>query len=83
LRPSAEFCFEAAKNKLVNLDLVAQDEHHTMFQTPSDYPVGGPYGQSYDAESGCQARLMRLARWIDLDSRLTVSFPIFELSSKA
>jgi hypothetical protein len=36
-------------------------------------PGGAVYGQPAQASVGRQGRLMRLASWIDLDSKLTVS----------
>jgi DNA mismatch repair protein MSH5 len=73
-RPSPEFQFEAAKNRLVNLDLASDHGPQIAFTTPSDELVGhGAYGQDHDEPTeGRQGKLIRLSGWIDLDSRLTV-----------
>ena len=72
-RPSSEFYYENAKNKLVNLELSADEAPNIVFTTPGDELTGkGTLGQVDLAGLGRQGRLMRLAGWIDLDSRLTV-----------
>jgi DNA mismatch repair protein MSH5 len=73
-RPSAEFQFEAAKNKLINLDIASEHGPEIVFATPSDDLISnGVYGQGHnDSGVGRQGKLMRLAGWMDLDSRLTV-----------
>lgn len=71
-RPASEFYYEGAKNKLVNLDLDAQHESGMTFTTPGDDFVG-PHDQADSSGVGRQGRLMRLAGWIDLESRLSVS----------
>ncbi|KAG0649696.1 hypothetical protein D0Z07_3763 [Hyphodiscus hymeniophilus] len=65
-QPSGEFNYEAAKTKLVDLKMGADNASNTMFTTPEDNLIGEQQGM------GRQGRLMRLAGWIDLDSRLTV-----------
>lgn len=76
-RPAAEFYYDAAKNKLVNLDFYGPQGSGMVFTTPADDPVGG---HSHDPEGprniGQQGRQMRMAGWIDLESRLSVSDPI-------
>jgi DNA mismatch repair protein MSH5 len=67
-RPSGDFNYEAAINKLVNLDLNADYAPKIVFRTPEDDLVSDQVSMSR------QGRLMRLAGWIDLDSRLTVCF---------
>jgi hypothetical protein len=72
-RPSSEFQYENAKNKLVNLELSADEVPNIIFTTPGDELTGkAADGQVKLAGLGRQGRLMRLAAWIDLDSRLTV-----------
>jgi DNA mismatch repair protein MSH5 len=72
-RPSSEFYYENAKNKLVNLELSADEAPNIVFTTPGDELTGkATLGQVDLAGLGRQGRLMRLAGWIDLDSRLTV-----------
>lgn len=73
-RPSSEFHYENAKNKLVNLELNADEVPNIIFTTPGDELAGkAGHGQVELAGLGRQGRLMRLASWIDLQSRLTVS----------
>jgi DNA mismatch repair protein MSH5 len=72
-RPSPEFQFEAAKNKLINLDIASEDGPEIVFTTPGDDLISGAgYGQGHSDSGGRQGKLMRLAGWMDLDSRLTV-----------
>ncbi len=76
-RPSAEFQIEAAKNKLINLDIVSEYGPEIVFATPGDGLISdSAYGQvDTDSGVGRQGKLMRLAGWMDLDSRLTVRGP--------
>jgi DNA mismatch repair protein MSH5 len=75
-QPSGNFSYEAAKSKLVNLELGADDAPDIIFTTPGDDLSGDVgYGQ---ASMGHQGRLMRLGGWIDLDSTLTVCFETLE-----
>jgi DNA mismatch repair protein MSH5 len=73
-RPSVEFQFEAAKNKLINLEFISEHGPEIVFVTPGDDLIArGAYGQGHnDSGVGRQGRLVRLAGWMDLDSRLTV-----------
>ncbi|PQE06508.1 dna mismatch repair msh5 protein [Rutstroemia sp. NJR-2017a WRK4] len=73
-RPAAEFSYDAAKNKLVNLDFEGPQGSDMVFTTPADDLVGGP---SHDQEEssnnmGQQGRQMRMAGGIDLESKLSV-----------
>ncbi|KAM3071187.1 hypothetical protein ACMFMF_007662 [Clarireedia jacksonii] len=72
-RPAAEFYYDAAKNKLVNLDFDETQGSGMVFTTPADDLIGG---HSHDREgsnnNGQQGRQMRMAGWIDLESRLSV-----------
>jgi DNA mismatch repair protein MSH5 len=71
--PASEFSYEGAKNRLVSkLDLTIDDAPKIAFTTPGDEFGGGSYAPGTDG-LGRQGRLMRLAGWIDLDSKLTVS----------
>ncbi|KAH6678282.1 muts domain V-domain-containing protein [Halenospora varia] len=66
IRPTADFKYEAAKDKLVNMHLSADDAPDIIFKVPGD-------GLSVEDDvAGRQGRLLRLAGWIDLDSWLTV-----------
>lgn len=77
-RPSPEFNFEAAKNKLINLDLAFNHSPQMVFSTPGDNVIGNTaFGQDHvESEVGRHGKLMRLAGWIDLDSRLTVCYTL-------
>lgn len=69
-RPSSDFYYEAAKNKLVNLELLADENTNVIFNTAGDELIGDGYADQ--GGIGRQGKLMRLAGWIDLDSRVTV-----------
>jgi DNA mismatch repair protein MSH5 len=73
-RPSVEFQFDAAKNKLINLDIALEHGPDIMFTTPGDDFINNDaYRQGHnDSGVGRKGKLMRLAGWLDLDSRLTV-----------
>jgi DNA mismatch repair protein MSH5 len=77
-RPSSEFHYEAAKNKLVNLQLDDNETPRIIFTTPGDDLMGD--AQADQVCTGRQGRLMRLAGWIDLDSKLSVYQPYLPLS---
>ncbi|KAF4637415.1 hypothetical protein G7Y89_g664 [Cudoniella acicularis] len=64
-RPSTDFNYEKAKDKLVNLHLSADDAPELVFRTPGD-------GLQAEDDAGRQGKLLRLAGWMDLDSFLTV-----------
>lgn len=65
-RPAADFKYEAAKDKLVNMHLGVDNVPDIVFRTPDD-------GLSVEDDlAGHQGRILRLAGWIDLDSWLTV-----------
>jgi len=68
-KTASDFNYEAAKIKLVNIDLDVEQESNMIFTTPDE-------NLTNDAENqngiGRQGRLIRLAGWIDLDSKLTV-----------
>ena len=56
----------------MNLELSADGAPTVTFTTPGDELTGDDgYGQ---AVMGRQGRLMRMAGWIDVESRLTVDF---------
>lgn len=74
-RQSAEFQFESAKNKLVNLDPSSDEAARMQFSIPGDELVGNvAQFQDLDDEetSGHQGRLLKLAGCIDLESRVSV-----------
>lgn len=73
-RPVSEFSYESAKSRLANLCLAHEDEPKVTFVTPGDLiaedneePIAGD-----SAVESRQGRLLRLAGWIDVDSRVTV-----------
>lgn len=68
-RPSSEFLYDAARNKLINLELRGSEMPSMAFTTPGDDLLLDPQARH---ATGQQGKLMRLARWIDLDSKLTV-----------
>ena len=84
-RPSAEFQYEAAKNKIINLDIASEHGPEIVFTTPEDNPVsGGAYSQGHnDSGVGRQGKLMRFAGWIDIDSRLTVCGLIYSYRQRS
>ena len=65
-RPSSDFNYEAAKNKLTNLELKLGALPDIAIVTPGDGFVGD------GGSAGRQGRLLRLAGNVDLDSKLTV-----------
>lgn len=66
-RPSAEFRYDAAKNKLVHLDFSVDEPTRMVFTTPGDN-----MGDQLESGTGRQGRLLRLAGLVDLESRITV-----------
>lgn len=69
VRPPSEFYYDAARSKLMTLRLGENDGAQVTFNVPGDH-LGG-----YDAEGahGQQGQLLRLAGWVDMESRVTVS----------
>jgi DNA mismatch repair protein MSH5 len=70
-QPSADFRFDQAKNKLVGLELGADDAPNIVFVIPGE-DMAGEAIRGEHGGTGRQGRLMRLAGWMDLDSSLTV-----------
>lgn len=72
-RPSSEYGYDSAHNKLVNLRIGQPDGPNVIFVTPGDVVaheddyLGGDMGFA-----GRQGQLLRLAGWINMESRLTV-----------
>ncbi|QSZ29053.1 hypothetical protein DSL72_003563 [Monilinia vaccinii-corymbosi] len=72
-RPAAEFYYEAAKNKLASLDIEGARGAGMVLATPGDDFTGDRnHDQAELSGAGRQGRLIRLAGWIDLDSRLSI-----------
>ena len=69
-RPSSEFRYDTAKDKLVNLELGEDRPPSMILTTPGD-ELEATYGEG--SLGGRQGRLMRLAGRVDLGSKLSVS----------
>jgi DNA mismatch repair protein MSH5 len=70
VRPPSEFFYDAARSKLVNLHL---GEHHgsrVSFNVPGELSANDRLDE--DNIAGRQGQLLRLAGWIDIESRTTV-----------
>ena len=72
VRPNADFSYEAAKGKLVNLRLGEDDGPQVTFVVPGDVVAGDDYDHGENVP-GNQGRLLRLSGWVDMESRVTVS----------
>jgi len=70
VRPSPEFSYEGAKNKLVNLNLSSNGGPDIHFIVPGDVLADDDGGARH------QEHLLRLATWIDIESCLTVSLSV-------
>lgn len=68
-RPPSEFYYDAAKNKLMTLRLGEDDGAQVSFNVPGDH-LGGCDNEGVH---GQQSQLLRLACWVDMESRTTVS----------
>lgn len=75
IRPSAEFHYDAAKAKLIDLRIGSDNGPQLLYLTPGDNvdTRSGADGVGEDVGSR-HAQLLRLASWIDMESRTTVSF---------
>lgn len=72
-RASVEFNDAKAKDKLINLELSADEALNITFTTSGDDAVRGlAHDDRTSGSMGRQGRLLRLASWIDLDSKVTV-----------
>lgn len=76
VRPSGEFVYESAKNKLLNLKIGCEDGPQITYVTPGDVLPTEGYEADGDGFAGRQGQLLRLSGWIDVESRLTVN-PIY------
>ncbi|KAF1835488.1 hypothetical protein BDW02DRAFT_495713 [Decorospora gaudefroyi] len=70
VRPPGEFYYEAAKSKLVSLRLGESNSTRVRFNVPGELAAVDPMDN--ESTVGQQGQLLRLAGWIDLESRLTV-----------
>lgn len=79
---SLEFSYESAKSHLLSLNLDSLSPQTMHFNTVSGSEADG----ERDMDGQRQGKLMRLATWIDLDSRFSVSleepFGLFILSDR-
>jgi DNA mismatch repair protein MSH5 len=64
-RPNVEFAYESARNKLISIKVGHAEGSRLILQTPDDTD-GVP------AEQQRQGNLLRLASYIQIDSRVTV-----------
>ncbi|KAF7193999.1 MutS protein-like 5 [Pseudocercospora fuligena] len=72
-RPNAEFGYDSARNKLVNLRIGQTGGPSVTYTVPGDVMTHDDDRQSSDSGfHGGQASLLRLSGWINLESRLTV-----------
>ena len=73
MRPSAEFEYEAGKNKLAGLKLRSDAERLGTIITPGSHNAYEDYEDHNEVgSSGHYGKLLRLAGCVDLESRLTV-----------
>lgn len=79
VRPASEFHYDAAKIKLASLRLQQNEGPRVTFVIPGDVVAGEGFGEEDGA--GRQEQLLRLAGWIDIESRLTVSHRINDAST--
>ncbi|KAI9883832.1 MAG: Translation elongation factor 1 beta [Watsoniomyces obsoletus] len=72
-RPSSEFNYDAAKNKLVYLDIDSDNGPETTMHVAGDVDMVNAASEGQNIPGvGRQARLLRLNGWVDLESRVTV-----------
>lgn len=73
-RPVSEFSYDSAKSRLVNLRLGHEDGPRITFITPGDLTAGNDedYVVGDAAVESSQGQFLRLAGWINVDSRVTV-----------
>jgi DNA mismatch repair protein MSH5 len=70
----SEFSYDSARSRLVGLKLGHEDGPRITFITPGDLTAGDDedYVPGDAAVESRQGQLLRLAGWIDVDSRVTV-----------
>ncbi|EME87606.1 uncharacterized protein MYCFIDRAFT_201191 [Pseudocercospora fijiensis CIRAD86] len=72
-RPNAEFGYDSARNKLVNLRIGQSGGPSVTFTVPGDVMTQHDDRQSSDnGFHGGQASLLRLSGWVNMESRFTV-----------
>ena len=70
VRPPSEFAYSAAKSKLVGLRLGDEFGPRISFNVPGELNANDRLDD--DNSTGRQGQLLRLAGWIDMESRVTV-----------
>ncbi|EMD01095.1 hypothetical protein BAUCODRAFT_62522 [Baudoinia panamericana UAMH 10762] len=72
-RPNAEFAYEAARTKLANLRVGQRNGPRVTFVVPGDVMSGPEDFNLPDVDyGGRQGQLLRLAGWVNVESRITV-----------
>lgn len=73
-RPHAEFAYDAARNKLVNLRIGQSDGPKVTFVVPGDITTHEEnyLGSGDSGFAGRHGQLLRLAGWINMESKMTV-----------
>jgi hypothetical protein len=71
VRPPSEFHYDTAKGKLINLHLGEEGGTRVTFNVPGE--LGANNHLSEENGTGQQGQLLRLAGWVDIESRVTVS----------
>ncbi|KAF2131755.1 hypothetical protein P153DRAFT_429981 [Dothidotthia symphoricarpi CBS 119687] len=70
VRPPSEFGYDAARIKLVGLRLGLDDGTRVKFNVPGEHVAVDHHDE--ESTAGQQGQLLRLAGWIDMESRITV-----------
>lgn len=74
LRPSSDFAYESAKNKLAGLHIGTDGGPQVTFVIPGDNHAADDYdGNAFGEPAGRRSQMLRLSGWIALDSKITVS----------
>ncbi|QDS74512.1 hypothetical protein FKW77_007276 [Venturia effusa] len=71
VRPSGEFNYDSSKSKLANLRLDSDEGPRVTLTIPGDV-IGADGYEIRDENSGRHEHLLRLAGWVDVESRVTV-----------
>lgn len=77
VRPPSEFRYEIARSKLANLNIGQGTGKQVRFSVPGELTVVDHC--TGEEPAGQQGQLLRLAGWIDLESRNTVSRFVYKL----
>ncbi|KAA8625153.1 MutS Mismatch repair ATPase [Pyrenophora tritici-repentis] len=70
VRPPSEFYYDSARTKLVALRLGEENGTRVRFNVPGELAAANHHEE--ESSAGQQGQLLRLAGWIDLESRSTV-----------